>query len=64
MDLLRDLSEGLGKTLVVSLHSVEFALSHCDRLIGLRSGRLVFDAEPKAVTPSMVGALYQLDGRA
>lgn len=35
MDLLREMSEQEGKTLIVSLHSIAFAHSHCDRLIGL-----------------------------
>lgn len=59
MDLLRQLCDRLGKTLVVSLHSVEFARSHCDRLIGLRQGRILFDAPTERVTPDMLNALYQ-----
>ncbi|WP_225875306.1 phosphonate ABC transporter ATP-binding protein [[Limnothrix rosea] IAM M-220] len=34
MDLLVELCDRRGKTLVISLHSLEFAKSHCDRLIG------------------------------
>lgn len=61
MDLLRDLTTELGKTLVVSLHSVDFARSHCDRLIGLRQGRILFDAPADQVSPDMLHALYQHD---
>ena len=59
MNLLRDLS-GKGKTLIVSLHAIEFAFSHFDRIIGLRAGRLLFDAVPREVTPAMIQALYRL----
>ncbi|MFW6070044.1 MAG: phosphonate ABC transporter ATP-binding protein, partial [bacterium] len=46
MELLSNLSQEMGKTLVVSLHAVAFAFSHCDRLVGLRQGRVLFDAAP------------------
>ena len=62
MDLLRLLSEQEGKTLVVSLHSIAFARSHCDRLIGLRKGRIVFDEEEVAVSPAMIDDLYSATG--
>ncbi len=58
MDLLLVLSEQDGKTLVVSLHSIAFARSHCDRLIGLRKGRIVFDEDSVAVSPAMIDDLY------
>ena len=58
MDLLRNLSDRGGKTLVVSLHSLQFARSHCDRLIGLRQGRIIFDAPTEAVSSEMIEELY------
>ncbi len=61
MNLLRDLTTELGKTLIVSLHSVEFARSHCDRLIGLRQGQILFDAPATQVSDDMLEALYQRD---
>ncbi|MCS6814322.1 MAG: phosphonate ABC transporter ATP-binding protein [Cyanobacteria bacterium] len=61
MDLLRDLTITDGKTLVVSLHSVELAFSHCDRILGLQAGRLVFDAPTATVTPAQLADLYRLE---
>ncbi len=61
MDLLSHLSQQLGKTLIVSLHTIELAYSHCQRIVGLRQGRVLFDAPPAAVTPEMVRALYRID---
>ncbi|MEC4894539.1 MAG: hypothetical protein SAL07_06500 [Oscillatoria sp. PMC 1051.18] len=60
MDLLTAMCETGGKTLVVSLHSIEFARSHCDRLIGLRQGKIVFDAPTEVVSESDLAALYRL----
>ena len=61
MDLLRQLSRKANKTLVTSIHSVEFARSHFQRVIGLREGRVTFDSPPAEITPSMIEALYRID---
>lgn len=63
MDLLRDLTIQDSRSLVVSLHAIEFARSHCDRIVGLRGGRIVFDLPAEQVTDGMLGKLYQLGAR-
>ncbi|WP_199247896.1 phosphonate ABC transporter ATP-binding protein [[Phormidium] sp. ETS-05] len=60
MDLLRSLCQTTGKTMVASLHAIGFARSHCQRIIGLRHGRLLFDVAAADVTPEMVTELYQI----
>lgn len=45
-------------TLLVSLHSVELALAHFPRLIGLRDGQIAFDLPREQVTPELLAALY------
>ncbi|MCO6453026.1 MAG: phosphonate ABC transporter ATP-binding protein [Caldilineales bacterium] len=60
MDLLRDLNQETGVTLVVSLHDIGFARSHCDRIIGLRQGRMMFDTPAADLTQPLVESLYQL----
>ncbi|MBW4481795.1 MAG: phosphonate ABC transporter ATP-binding protein [Tildeniella torsiva UHER 1998/13D] len=60
MDLLRQLSETTGKTLVISLHEVEFAVKYCDRIVGLRQGQILFDTPATAVSDEMMADLYQL----
>jgi phosphonate transport system ATP-binding protein len=61
MELLATLAAEDGRALVVSLHTVEHAFRHCDRLVGLRQGRVVFDAPPAGVDKAMVEALYHID---
>jgi phosphonate transport system ATP-binding protein len=61
MDLLRDLCREIGKTLVTSVHSVDFARSHFKRVIGLRRGRILFDCSAGDMTPAMVEDLYRID---
>lgn len=60
MTLLRELCDRFEKTLVVSLHALEYAYSHCDRIVGLREGRVQFDLPVGQVTPAMVEALYRI----
>ena len=45
-------------TSVLALHDVALARAHATRLIGLRAGRIAFDAPPAAVDPAMIEALY------
>ena len=54
------LCDRFNKTLVVSLHALEYAYSHCERIIGLREGRVWFDRPAARVTPQMVEALYRI----
>lgn len=60
MDLLRDWSQTQGVTLVASLHAIAFARSHYQRIIGLRQGRILFDAPAPEVSQSMIEELYRL----
>jgi phosphonate transport system ATP-binding protein len=59
MDLLLDLSRRSGKTLLSSLHAIGFALSHYERIIGLRRGVLLFDSATESITDSMITSLYK-----
>ncbi|HRI52329.1 MAG TPA: phosphonate ABC transporter ATP-binding protein [Pseudomonadota bacterium] len=61
MDLLRELGAQSGKTLVASLHSVEYARSHFGRIVGLRGGRVCFDGPPAALTPALVEDIYRIE---
>jgi phosphonate transport system ATP-binding protein len=48
-----------GATLICSLHQVDMARAHFDRIVGLRDGRIAFDLPREAVTDAMIAALYQ-----
>jgi phosphonate transport system ATP-binding protein len=59
MDLLRRLNREAGKTVIVSLHAVHFACSHCQRIVGVRRGRVEFDLPSSDVSAEMAAALYR-----
>lgn len=61
MALLSQLAQEMGKTLVVSIHTIELALAFCERVIGLRNGRLFFDCPTEQVTDEMVRSLYKIE---
>lgn len=61
MTLLRELCDRFNKTLVVSLHAIEYAYSHCERMVGLREGRVQFDLPADQVTPQRVEDLYRIN---
>ena len=49
----------LARTLIVSLHDVELALRYFPRIVGLKAGKVFFDASPSEVTPSLLDELYR-----
>lgn len=60
MELLTRLCQEHHKTLIVSLHAVEMALRYCDRIVGLRQGKIFFDRPTAAVSEVDLKMLYQL----
>ena len=61
MDLLQALSQATHKTLVTSLHDINFARSHYERIIGLRQGEILFDRPTAEVSDAMIKALYRIE---
>lgn len=60
MELLTLLAED-GRTLVVSLHAFELAREYCDRVVGLRDGRVLFDRPASEVDEALAAQLYRID---
>jgi len=57
--LLMNWSEKNNKTVIAALHSLELALSHFPRIIGLKNGAVFFDRPVEAVTNELLHALYR-----
>jgi len=58
MTALVELARERGITLVASLHQVDMALGHFDRIIGLLNGQIVFDLPSSQVTRERLSDLY------
>ncbi|GBF34006.1 phosphonate ABC transporter ATP-binding protein [Desulfocucumis palustris] len=58
MDHLRNVSTGMGITMIVNLHQVNVALKYSDRIIGVNKGKVVFDGSPAELTPERIYDIY------
>lgn len=58
LSLLHAICKEDGITAVVSLHQVEMARKFADHIIGLASGRIVFEGSPDELTDSAVDKIY------
>jgi phosphonate transport system ATP-binding protein len=61
MDALLRINKHFGITVICNLHSLDLARSYCDRLIGMASGRIVFDGAPATLTEHIARELYDLE---
>ena len=59
LDLLTELSKEYDITVIVNLHVLELARAYADRIIGLASGRLVFDGPPQELTEDIIKVIYE-----
>lgn len=58
MDILRDINQTDGKTVVVTLHQVDYAARYCDRVVAMKSGAIHFDGSVQALTVPFLNQLY------
>lgn len=58
MDHLKKFSKEMGITLIVNLHQVNVAINYSDRILGVNSGRIVFDGGPDELTSDRIAEIY------
>ena len=58
MDALRRINREDGLTVLCNLHTLDTARQYCDRIVGMRAGRVVFDGTPAQLTAAMVRDVY------
>nr|WP_314418008.1 ABC transporter ATP-binding protein [uncultured Erwinia sp.] len=62
LELLHDLTRLHGRTVVVVLHDLNFAVNYADRLVFLKQGRLLgVTGEDENCTPEMIKAAFDVD---
>lgn len=59
MDMLKRINEEDGRTIIVSLHQVDYAREYCQRAIALKRGHLYFDGAIEHLTDARLAALYE-----
>ena len=58
MRILVELAHERGTPALVNIHDVGLAQSFADRIIGLRSGEIVFDGTPPQITAEVLTDIY------
>ncbi|MBM3347383.1 MAG: phosphonate ABC transporter ATP-binding protein [Betaproteobacteria bacterium] len=58
MQILRTINREDGITVICNLHTIDTARAFCDRLIGIRMGKIVFDGAPAALGKSTIQEIY------
>jgi phosphonate transport system ATP-binding protein len=58
MEILRDLNQTDGLTVVVTLHQVDYALRYCDRVVALKAGKKVYDGPASGLKREQLIDIY------
>lgn len=58
MEILRDLNQTDGLTVVVTLHQVDYALRYCDRVVALKAGKKVYDGPASGLNREKLIDIY------
>jgi len=61
MDALRRIHDEDGRMVIANLHTLDTARRYCDRIIGMRDGRMVFDGTPDQLTTGVARDIYGAD---
>lgn len=58
MELLEDLNKNDGVTVAVVLHQIDYAIKFCDRIIALKSGKIVYDGPKEGLVKEKLIEIY------
>lgn len=61
MQILKEINELDKKTVVVTLHQVNYAKNYCQRAVALKEGQLYYDGSAEDLNESRLTALYEDD---
>lgn len=58
MSDFRRINKDMNISILINIHHVELALEFCDRIIGIRAGKVVYDGPSKDVTQDVLDTIY------
>ncbi|MCE5974983.1 phosphonate ABC transporter ATP-binding protein [Sinirhodobacter sp. WL0062] len=61
METLKRIQTEDGRMVIANLHTLDTARRYCDRVIGMRDGRIVFDGRPDQLTLGVAREIYGAD---
>ena len=59
MDYLKNIAKEMSITCIVNLHQVDVAVEYSDRIIGVSSGKVIFDGKPHALSSEVLSQIYK-----
>ena len=61
MEALKRINVEDGRMVIANLHTLDTARRYCDRVIGMRDGRVVFDGAPEQLSTGIAREIYGAD---
>lgn len=61
MSTLREINRQDKTTVIVSLHQIDHAFEHCDRIIALKGGEVIHNGPTDDITPADIADLYGVE---
>lgn len=58
MDHLKNINKEMGITCIFNLHQVDVAVKYSDKIIGVNSGKIIFDGTPEELTKDKIHEIY------
>jgi len=62
MEILRSINREDGITVICNLHTIDTARTYCDRIIGMRAGKMIFDGGPDELDHDRIQEIYGGEG--
>jgi len=59
LETLKNANEKYGITVIANLHQLDYAREFCNRIIGMNSGRIVYDGPPESLSAVAVEEIYE-----
>ncbi|MFA9378841.1 MAG: phosphonate ABC transporter ATP-binding protein [Lachnotalea sp.] len=59
MDDFKKINQEMNISILINIHHVELALNYADRIIGIRSGKIVYDGPANEVTSEVLDNIYE-----
>lgn len=58
MDDFKRINKDMNITVLINIHHVDLALEYVDRIVGIRSGKIVYDGPSKQITNAVLSEIY------
>ncbi len=61
LDLLKEINQKKGITIVTVLHHIDFIKTHFNRIVAIKEGEIVFDGKPEELSDNLLEYIYGVE---